>query len=61
MKKKFLIHKKEKKVIELQCDENKKEPERKNGDAFSLIILKNRLIQDLHKMDRLFESHLIER
>lgn len=60
MKKKFIILKKKRKVIEVNCAESTAASHGENYNIDTLSIIKNQLISDLNKMDLLIENHFIK-
>lgn len=60
MKKKFIILKKKRKVIEVTCAESAAASHGENYNMETLSIIKNQLISDLNKMDLLIENHFIK-
>lgn len=56
MKKKFLIHKKLMKVFQQDHFENEVENDKKQNNNTNEII-DNRLIKDLHEMEKMIDNH----
>ncbi len=57
MKKKFIIHKKQQRVIEINYAEKAIGSQKSNPNSETLSIIKNQLLSDLNKMDILIKNH----